>query len=147
MIFNFKYLLIIGLLLFNIKIFAQPGYGGEWKKTRLYGNAFANDDFTQEQYEWIKDHFEYFCIEKTHLKGVYGSPTHQQTSRITAEKLVKINPRSKPIMIYSISSAYPKFFESEALAMKEHPEYFTADGKHLNLANPDEHNWYANVID
>ncbi|MEQ9287625.1 MAG: Ig-like domain-containing protein [Cyclobacteriaceae bacterium] len=126
---------------------AQPGYGGEWKKTRLYGHAFVNDGFNEEQYAWVRNHFEYFCFEKKHAYNKYDSPSHEISSRDDAAKLVAQNPRSKPIMIYSISHAYPQFFESEALAKKEHPEYFHSDGKHLNLANPDENKWYADVID
>lgn len=140
---------LIILFLFSglYQINAQPGYADEWKKTRLYGHAFASQGFNAEQYKWIRDHFEYMCLEKTHGKGNYKGPSHEKASRDVAAKLVKQNPRSKPIMIYSISHAYPQFFESEALAVKTHPEYFAKDGKHLNLVNPDENTWYANVID
>jgi hypothetical protein len=131
-------------------VYAEPGYAGEWKKTRLYGHSYNSGDFTDEQYDWIRDHFEYFTIEKTHLRSIYGSPSHEQTSRLTATRLIEANPRCKPLMIYSVGGAYDHLFESEAQALIDHPDYFLYDTNgvtsSLNLANPDENDWYIETV-
>jgi acetyl esterase/lipase len=123
-----------------------PGYAGEWKKTRLYGHSFNSVDFTDEEYDWIRDHFEYFTIEKTHMRSAYSGPSHELTSQLTATKLLKANPRVKPLMIYSIGSGYPHLFESEAAILETNPEYFLYDANgevdELNVANPAENDWY-----
>ena len=36
---------------------AQPAGPGDWSKVRLFGHAFRNDDYTPEQYDFIRDHF------------------------------------------------------------------------------------------
>ena len=51
-------LAIIGSMSLN----AEPGYAGEWKKTRLYGHTYAPGGFTEEQYKWIADNHEIFCF-------------------------------------------------------------------------------------
>ena len=116
------------------------------KKTRLYGHSFNSGDFSDEGYDWIRDHFEYFTIEKTHMRSDYGNPSHEQTSKICATRLIEANPRCKPLLIYSIGSGYPNFFESEAEALKTNPEYFLNDGDDLNVANPDENDWYVATL-
>lgn len=124
-----------------------PGYAGEWKKTRLYGHSFNSGDFTDEEYDWIRDHFEYFTIEKTHMRSGYSGPSHELTSQLTATRLVEANPRVKPLMIYSIGSGYPHLFESEAEILISHPEYFLYDANgdvdELNLVNSGENDWYV----
>ncbi|MBU2950951.1 T9SS type A sorting domain-containing protein [Tamlana agarivorans] len=131
---------------FFAQLHAQPGYAGEWKKTRLYGHSFNSGDFTDQEYDWIRDHFEYFTIEKTHRRSTYGDPSHEITSRETATKLIQANPRCKPLMIYSIGSAYPHLFESEAAILQTNPEYFLYDAagepEDMNLENPGENDWY-----
>ncbi|MGJ8644815.1 MAG: putative glycoside hydrolase [Luteolibacter sp.] len=125
---------------------AEPCYAGEWTKTRLYGHSYSGGDFTDKQYEWIKDNFEYFTIEKPHMRSVHPDPSHEKTSHLTATRLIKQNPKCKPLMIYSISAAYAKWFESEAAALKKHPDYFIyKDGKatHLNLPLRAENDWYV----
>ncbi len=145
-----KFLVGVIFMCFAGELSAQPGYGGEWKKTRLYGHSYASGDFTDEQYDWIRDHFEYFTIEKTHLRSIYGNPSHELTSRLTATKLIEANPRCKPLMIYSIGSAYPGLFESEAEIIKTNPEYFTydenGDPEGLNLENRGENDWYVKTL-
>ncbi|VGO13852.1 hypothetical protein PDESU_02409 [Pontiella desulfatans] len=126
---------------------SEPCYAGEWHKTRLYGHSYSGDGFSEEQYAWIRGNFEYFTIEKPHMRSVYPDPSHEKTSHLTAARLVKNNPRCKPIMIYSIGAAYPKWFESEAKAFVEHPEYFICDDRgaptHLNLPLRAENDWYV----
>lgn len=144
------FFILISISTLTIPILAQPGYGGEWKKTRLYGHSYNSGDFTQEEYDWIRDHFEYFTIEKTHLRSIYGNPSHELTSRLTATKLIEANPRCKPLMIYSIAGAYPGLFESEAEILVSNPDYFlydvNGDPESLNLANPAENDWYVNTL-
>jgi hypothetical protein len=130
---------------------AEPGYAGEWKKTRLYGHSYDSGDFTDEEYDWIRDNFEYFTIEKTHMRSDYGNPSHEQTSKICATRLIAANPNCKPLLIYSIGSGYPQFFESEAAALISNPEYFTyeddgitVDG--LNVSNSGENDWYIDTL-
>ncbi|CAA6679384.1 MULTISPECIES: putative glycoside hydrolase [unclassified Lentimonas] len=129
---------------------AEPGYAGEWERTRLYGHAYDSGDFTDEQYDWIRDHFEYFTIEKTHMRAIYGNPSHELTSRIAAARMVEANPLCKPLMIYSIGGDYPDLFESEAQALIDHPDYFLynddGDTISLNLSNPDENDWYIDTV-
>ncbi|MBU2950955.1 discoidin domain-containing protein [Tamlana agarivorans] len=132
------------------QLHAQPGYAGEWKKTRLYGHSYNSGDFSDEEYNWIRDHFEYFTIEKTHLRSIYGNPSHEETSKITATKLIEANPRCKPLSIYSIGSGYPLLFESQAEILQTNPEYFLYDANGdvdaLNLENSGENDWYVNTV-
>ena len=128
---------------------AQPGYAGEWEKTRLYGHTYEPKGFTQEQYAFIRDHFEIFCFEKTHLNGVYGNPSHEESSKIEAAYLKSLNPRCKPITIYSIGRAYPLWNESTAEALDEHPEWATtADGVKYewDLKNSARNDWYVETM-
>jgi hypothetical protein len=133
-----------------IQIHAQPGYAGEWTKTRLYGHSYDSGDFTDEQYDWIRDHFEYFTIEKTHMRSIYGNPSHEQTSKICATKLIEANPNCKPLTIYSIGSGYPLLFESEAEILISNPEYFTydEDGEvdELSVTDSGENDWYVETV-
>ena len=126
---------------------AEPCYAGEWTKTRLYGHSYSQDGFTDEQYEWIKDNFEFFTIEKPHLRAAFPAPSHEKTSHLTATRLLKQNPKCKPLMIYSISGAYCRWFESEAAIEKTNPEYFIYDDEgaatHLNLPLKAENDWYV----
>ncbi|MGJ8672704.1 putative glycoside hydrolase [Rubritalea sp.] len=134
----------------NSAVQAEPGYAGEWNKTRLYGHSYSGGNFTDEQYEWIKNHFEYFTVEKPHMRSLYPDPSHEKTSALTATRLIKQNPRCKPLMIYSISAAYCKWFEAENKALKEHPEYFKMNDKgvptHLNLPLKAENDWYVKTV-
>ena len=149
--FNLKAIFVILFVTGSLmQTIAQPGYAGEWKKTRLYGHSYDGGGFTDKEYDWIRDHFEYFCVEKTHLNGVYGNPSHELTSRITAKKILEANPRCKPLMIYSLGGGYTKFFESHAEIIKTNPEYFlyNDDGSvaSLNPANSGENDWYIETI-
>lgn len=152
---SIKLSLLCLLLVLVEKVAAQsdstePGYAGEWKKTRLYGHSYNSGDFTDEEYDWIRDHFEYFTIEKTHRRSAYAGPSHEITSRETATKLIKANPRCKPLFIYSIGSGYPQLFESEAEVLITNPEYFLYDVNgevdELNVENPDQNDWYIETI-
>jgi hypothetical protein len=138
------------VLLFFTSADAEPGYAGEWHKTRLYGHSYNSGDFTDEQYDWIRDHFEYFTIEKTHMRSDYGNPSHELTSRICATRLIEANPRCKPLMIYSVGGAYDELFESEAQALIDHPDYFLYNTNgitsSLNVANTNENNWYIETV-
>lgn len=131
-------------------VHAEPGYAGEWHKTRLYGHSYRGGDFSDEQYEWIKNNFEYFTIEKPHMRSVYPDPSHEKTSYLAAARLVEQNPKCKPLTIYSIGAAYTDWFESEAKALKEHPDYFIynrgGEPTHLNLSLKAENNWYVETV-
>ena len=128
---------------------AEPGYAGEWKKTRLYGHTYASNGFTQEQYEFIRDHHEIFCFEKAHLNRKYGNPSHEQSSMDEAAYLKKLNPRCKPITIYSIRRAYPAWNESTAEALAIHPEWATKIGNgnyNWDLNNSARNDWYVETM-
>jgi hypothetical protein len=148
--FSVAVLSTVFLSFISASVRAEPGYAGEWKKTRLYGHSYNSGDFTDEQYDWIRDNFEYFTIEKTHLRAVYGNPSHELTSRLTATRLIEANPRCKPLMIYSVGGAYDDLFESEAQALIDHPDYFLYDTNgvttSLNVANTNENNWYIETV-
>jgi hypothetical protein len=129
---------------------AEPGYAGEWDKTRLYGHSYSGRDFSDEQYDWIRDHFEYFTIEKPHMRSLFPDPSHEETSLLTAKRLKKQNPRCKTLMIYSISGAYCDWFESEAKALKRDPDFFIKDNQgdvaDLNLSLKAENDWYVKTV-
>ncbi|TWU34604.1 hypothetical protein Q31b_55590 [Novipirellula aureliae] len=128
---------------------AQPGYAGEWKKTRLYGHTSASSGFTQKQYEFIRDHHEIFCFEKTHLNRRYGNPSHEKSSMDEAAHLKSLNPRCKPITIYSIRRAYPAWNESTKEALAVHPEWATkiGNGKYdWDLNNSARNDWYVETM-
>ncbi|MBU2950896.1 T9SS type A sorting domain-containing protein [Tamlana agarivorans] len=142
-------LIIAFIVGFLANLHAQPGYAGEWKKTRLYGHTYAPGGFTQEQYQWIVDHHEIFCFEKTHLRSVYGNPSHEVSSIDEAAYLKTLNPRIKPITIYSINTAYPLWNESTAKVLEDHPEWATTDdgSKYKwDLSIEDRNDWYVETM-
>ena len=146
---NIKLSVLSLLLILGVNVWAQPGYGGEWKKTRLYGHTYAPNGFTEEQYDFIRDHNEIFCFEKTHLRGVYGNPSHEESSKDDAAYLKSLNPRCKPITIYSIETAYYQYNESTAEALAEHPEWATTTDSvryKWDLHNADRNDWYVNTM-
>ncbi|MFC1766782.1 hypothetical protein ACFL6U_32500 [Planctomycetota bacterium] len=36
---------------------AAPAEPGDWSKMRLFGHAFRNDDYTPDQYDFIRDNY------------------------------------------------------------------------------------------
>ena len=83
-------LLLVVMSVSTARVQAEPCYAGEWHKTRLYGHSYNSGDFTDEQYDWIRDNFEYFTIEKTHLRAIYGDPSHEINIRIELPGFVNI---------------------------------------------------------
>ena len=65
---------------------AAPAGPGDWSKVRLFGHAFRNDDYTPDQYDFIRDNFYIFTIEKRHAKNIYGATS---TETAAAEYLRK----------------------------------------------------------
>ena len=155
---NFMKTSVIIVLMFLSALFAQinaqPGYAGEWLKTRIYGHTYESGGFSTAQYNWIRDHHELFCFEKTHLRAVYGNPSHEYTSMLDAAVLVDNNPRCKPITIYSIGGDYHEWFESEAEIYVTNPELFIWSGGEsvsLNINANGFEDWYVettnNLVD
>ncbi|QDU88769.1 Exo-poly-alpha-D-galacturonosidase precursor [Pirellulimonas nuda] len=85
---------------------APPG-PGDWSKVRLFGHAFRNDDFTPEQYGFIRDHFSIFTIEKRHAKNVYGATSTEHAAAETAKKLLKNNPDMRVLLYWSTRAIAP----------------------------------------
>ena len=68
---------------------AAPAGPGDWSKVRLFGHAFRNDDYTPDQYDFIRDNFYIFTIEKRHAKNIYGATSTEKAAAETAKKLLR----------------------------------------------------------
>lgn len=102
---------------------AQPAGPGDWSKVRLFGHAFRNDDYTPEQYDFIRDHFAIFTVEKRHAKNIYGPTSTEKAAAETATKLLKNNPKIRVLFYWSTNTAYSQFYTTVRDAVAEHPDW------------------------
>ena len=101
---------------------AQPAMEGDWSRVRMYGHAFRNGDFTTAQYNFIRDNFGMFTVEKRHAKDVYGgNPSTEVAVAGTAKKIVAANPDCKVLMYWSTNTAYTSFYTTIADAISKNP--------------------------
>lgn len=141
--------IIISLLLitFNILIVAQPAMEGDWSRVRMYGHGFRNGDYTAEQYNFIRDNYGMFCIEKRHAKDVYGgNPSTEVAAAATAKKIVAANPDCKVLMYWSTNTAYTSFYTTVADAISENPGWI--DPSNDRYVYPDDcKDWWVATAD
>jgi len=73
-------------------ITAEPKAEADWSHVKLYGHAFSNNEFTQEEYQFIAEKMPIFTVEKRHAHKVHGSAKSEQATLSTARKIKALNP-------------------------------------------------------
>ncbi|QDT08273.1 hypothetical protein K239x_02100 [Planctomycetes bacterium K23_9] len=129
---------------------AQPAGPGDWSKVRLFGHAFRNDDYTPEQYDFIRDHFAIFTIEKRHAKNVYGATSTEKAAAETAKKLLKNNPDMRVLLYWSTNTAYSQFYTTVRDTVAQHPDWVEEVRKGtVRWTYPDDaaRNWWSSTSD
>ena len=129
---------------------AQPAGPGDWSQVRLFGHAFRNDDFTPEQYDFIRDHYAIFTIEKRHAKNIYGATSTEKAAAATAKKLLKNNPDMRVLLYWSTNTAYSRFYTTVRDTVAQHPDWVeeVREGTvRWTYPNVDARNWWADTAD
>jgi hypothetical protein len=123
---NFKLYVIFATLFVvgsTIHINAQPAEPGDWSKLRLYGHAFKNEDFTDEQYDFIINNFGIFTVEKRHARDIYGATNTEDAAEGTAERIHAGNPNCKVLIYWSTNTAYTDYYTTVADAITTNPDW------------------------
>ncbi|MGJ8655163.1 MAG: putative glycoside hydrolase [Akkermansiaceae bacterium] len=129
---------------------AKPAGPGDWSKVRLFGHAFRNDDYTAAQYEFIKDNFYFFTVEKRHAKNVYGTTSTEKSAVETAKKLVANNAEVKVLFYWSTNTAYNRYYTTVRDVVAKHPEWVEEVKKgtvRWTYPHDEARNWWADTAD
>jgi len=129
---------------------AAPAGPGDWSKVRLFGHAFRNDDYTPDQYDFIRDNFYLFTIEKRHAKNIYGATSTEKAAAETAKKLLKNNPDMRVLLYWSTNTAYTQFYTTIRDTVAEHPDWVeeVREGTvRWTYPNDAARNWWADMAD
>lgn len=137
-------------VLVSSTVHAQPVGPGDWSKVRLFGHAFRNDDYTPEQYDFIRDHYAIFTVEKRHAKNIYSATSTETAAAETAKKLLSNNPDMRVLLYWSTNTAYRQFYTTVEDAVAEHPDWVEEVRKGtLRWTYPDEaaRQWWTKTAD
>lgn len=134
------------LFLFYSKNNAQVIKAGDWSAVRLYGHAFNIDDFSNSDYKWIKNHYEYFTIEKRHARTVYGYMSSEKASSATAATIIKNNSNAKPLFYWNTGPIYNKIYETIDDVITDNPEWGTSDHGRWSFEDPKFRTWFVDVV-
>ena len=131
-------------------VHGQPAVPGDWSKVRLFGHAFRNNDFSPEQYDFIRDNFYVFTIEKRHAKNIYGATSTEKAAAETAKQLLKNNPDMRVLLYWSTNTAYTQFYTTVRDTVAQHPDWVKevqAGTVRWTYPNDTARNWWANTAD
>ncbi|MGB7324785.1 MAG: putative glycoside hydrolase [Rubripirellula sp.] len=129
---------------------AQPVGPGDWSKVRLFGHAFRNDDYTPRQYDFIRDHYAIFTIEKRHAKNIYGATSTEEAVAKTATKILTNNPDTRVLFYWSTNTAYGQYYTTVRDTVAQHPDWVEEVRKGtVRWTYPDvsARNWWADTAD
>jgi len=147
-ILNYKYMkrIIYSFILFFINLIssAQAVQPGEWTRVREYGHAYNINDFTSDEYQWIKDHYSLFTIEKRHAKYVYGDVSSETASIATAAKLKENNSTIKPLFYWNVKVVYDGIYQTIQDALAIHPEWVGDVG--WDWTHPELKQWTIDIL-
>jgi hypothetical protein len=115
---------------------AVPAGPGDWSKVRLYGHAFKNEDFTDDQYDFIINNIGIFTVEKRHARDIYGAINTEDAAEATAERIHVGNPNCKVLIYWSTNTAYTNYYTTVADAISEHPDW--VDPSNSRYVYPDD---------
>lgn len=113
-----------------------PAGPGDWSKMRLYGHAFKNEDFTDEQYDFIINNFGIFTVEKRHARDIYGATNTEDAAEATAARIHAGNPNAKVLLYWSTNTAYTQFYTTVDKAISENPDWI--DTSNSRYTYPDD---------
>ena len=131
-LFRFRFVVLLFLFIsFNKIVLAQPAMEGDWSRVRMYGHNFRNGDFTAAQYNFIRDNYGIFTVEKRHAKDIYGNTSTEVSAAATAKKIVVSNPDCKVLMYWSTNTAYTDFYTTIADAVSAHPNWIDGDSRYV----------------
>ncbi|MBU2949433.1 T9SS type A sorting domain-containing protein [Tamlana agarivorans] len=120
----------------TINTYAQPAKPGDWSKIRLYGHAFKNEDFTNDQYDFIIDNFGIFTVEKRHARDIYGATNTEDAAEATAQRIHAGNPDCKVLMYWSTNTAYTQYYTTVDDAITTNPDW--VDPSNSRYTYPDD---------
>jgi len=107
---------------------AQPVGSGDWSRIREYGHSYNLNDFSDDEYDWIANHYNLFTIEKRHAKYVYGDVSSERASVATAAKIIANNSSAEPLFYWNVKVVYDEIYETIQEALALHPEWVDDDG-------------------
>lgn len=110
-------------ILFPAPLDAAPADPGDWSKVRLFSHAFRNDDYTPRQYNFIRDNFHIFTVEKRHAKNIYGATSTEKSAAATTTKLLKNNPKMRVLLYWSTNTAYSRYYTTVRDVVAKHPDW------------------------
>lgn len=113
-----------------------PALPGDWSKMRLYGHAFKNEDFTDEQYDFIINNFGIFTVEKRHARDIYGATNTEDAAEATAARIHAGNPNAKVLIYWSTNTAYTQYYTTIAEAISNNPDWI--DTSNSRYTYPDD---------
>lgn len=113
-----------------------PAGPGDWSKMRLYGHAFKNEDFTDEQYDFIIKNMGIFTVEKRHARDIYGATNTEDAAEATAARIHAGNPDAKVLIYWSTNTAYTQFYTTVDSAISENPDWI--DPSNSRYTYPDD---------
>lgn len=71
-----------------------------WDTVPLYAHlADMSDGFSEDQHDFLAEHFDLICIEKGHAKRKYGST--EQGFAVAVEEIKKRNPKAKVLFYWN----------------------------------------------
>ena len=138
------------ITLISTILHAAPVGPGDWSKVRLFGHAFRNDDYTHAQYDFIRDNFHIFTVEKRHAKDVYGATSTEKSAAATATKLLKNNPKMRVLLYWSTNTAYDRYYTTVRDIVAKYPNWVEEVRKgtvRWIYPNDEARHWWADTAD
>ncbi len=145
-----KVLLVLFSFFLLTNTYAQPAGPGDWSKVRLYGHAYRAEDFTDEQYEFIKDNYYMFGVAKGNASAIYGFGNSDEALAVTATKIRQNNPSAKILYYWSANSAYDFNYSSIDNIVSTNPNWVEEDATGVlrwTYPTTEAQNWWVNTAD
>lgn len=139
-----KILFIIGIVC--SLAYSQAIEAGDWTNIRLYGHAYNVNDFSDTEYDWIKDHYSLFTIEKRHARVVYGDMSSERASEATAAKIIENNPNAEALFYWNTAVVYDEIYETIDSVLAIHPEWKDESSGKWTYTDEEFRNWYIDVV-
>ncbi len=95
----------------------------DWSHVRLYGHAFSNEEFTEDEYQFIAEKMPIFTIEKRHAHKVHGPAKSEEATLISARKIKALNPDAKTLFYWNCDLIYAPLYESLKNLEEEQPTW------------------------
>ena len=95
----------------------------DWNSVRLYGHAFSNKEFDNEQLNFIAKHHSIMTIEKRHAYKDHGRGASVKATKVSAKEMVRRNPETKVLYYWNCALIYSDLYESLKNIHNEQPTW------------------------